>query len=125
MSRVFQEVRIRSNIGESAVKALFDTGASRTFIKNEVAKRIGYAIKLLKPRVVTLGDGDTKIEVKENINLEIILDDYAISTDADVTEKLAHELIIGASTMEEWGIVVDPKEGKVLIKERRTSFELV
>jgi len=48
-----------------------------------------------------------KIKEKESIFLEISLDDCVISTDADVSDKLAHELIIGASTMQEWGIVVD------------------
>jgi hypothetical protein len=55
----------------------------------------------------------------------VTLDDYPISTDADVSPKLAHELIIGASTMQQWGIVVDLREERVIIKDRKTSFELV
>ena len=75
-----------------------------------------------------MGGGENKIKIKEKegIFLEISLDDYVISTDADVSDKLAHELIIGASTMQEWGIiVVDAESEKVVIKERKTSFELV
>ena len=72
-----------------------------------------------------MGDGENKIKIKEGVFLEISLDDYVISTDADVSDKLAHELIIGASTMQEWGIVVDAESEKVVIKERKTSFELV
>ncbi len=125
MSRVFREVIIRSNIGEEEVKALFDTGASRTFILREVARRIGNLVELSRPRIATLGDGENEIKINEGIFIEITLDNYTISTDADVSEKLAHDLIIGASTMQEWGIVVDPEEEKVEIKERKTSFELV
>jgi len=74
-----------------------------------------------------LGGGENRIKnkEKEGIFLEISLDDYVISTDADVSDKLAHELIIGASTMQEWWIVVDAESEKVVIKERKTSFELV
>ena len=126
MGRVFREVKIRSNIGEDEVRALFDTGASRTFIRNDIAKKIGSLVELRRPRIATLGDGENKIKIKEGIFLEISLDDYVISTDADVSDKLAHELIIGASTMQEWGIiVVDAESEKVIIKERKTSFELV
>jgi len=125
MSRVFGEVTIRSNKGESRVRGLFDTGASRTFIRTDVAKKLGDLIPLSKPRLATLGDGENKIEIKEGMFLEITLDAYILTTDADVSPKLAHELIIGAQTMQEWGIVVDPKEEKVVIKEPKTSFELV
>ena len=127
MGRVFREVKIRSNIGEDEVRALFDTGASRTFIRNDIAKKIGSLVELTRPRIATLGDGENKIKIKEKegVFLEISLDDYVISTDADVSDKLAHELIISASTMQEWGIVVDAESEKVVIKERKTSFELV
>ena len=125
MSRVFEEVKVRSNKGESQVRALFDTGASRTFIRSDVAIRIGDLVELSRPRVATLGDGENKVEIKHQILLEIALDDYFISADADVSPKLAHELIIGASTMQEWGIAVEPKEEKVVVKDPKTSFELV
>jgi len=36
---VFREVKVRSNIGEDEVRALFDIGASRTFIRNDFAKK--------------------------------------------------------------------------------------
>lgn len=125
MNRVFGEVRIKGNKGESQVKALFDTGASRTFIRNDVANKIGSLISLSRPRMATLGDGENKVQIEEGMFLEITLDDYSIDTTADVSPKLAHDVIIGASTMQEWGIVVEPREEKVLIKERKTSFELV
>ena len=125
MSRVFREVKIRSNKGESQVRGLFDTGASRTFIRTDVAKKVGDLVSLLSPRLATLGDGENKSEINEGMFLEITLDDYTLTTDADVSDKLAHGLIIGASTMQEWGIMVEPQEEKVVIKERKTSFELV
>ena len=125
MSRVFGEVKIRSNKGECQVRGLFDTGASRTFIRTDVAKELGDLIPLSKPRLATLGDGENKIEIKHGMFLEITLDDYTIDTDADVSPKLAHDLIIGASTMQEWGIVLDPEKEDVIIKQRKASFELV
>lgn len=125
MSRVFGEVKIKSNKGESQVKALFDTGASRTFIRADVARKVGDLVELSRPRVALLGDSEKRIEIKHQILVEIALDDYFISADADVSPKLAHDVIIGASTMQEWGLVVEPGEEKVVIKERKTSFELV
>jgi len=107
------------------VRALFDTGASRTFIRSDIAERVGTPVPLPKPRIATLGDGEGKIEIAKFMSLGMTLGDYFISTDADVSDKLAHDLIIGASTMQEWGIGIEPREEKVVIKDRKTSFELV
>jgi len=125
MSRVLREIKIRSDRGEETVRALFDTGASRTFIRSDIAERVGTPVPLPKPRIATLGDGEGKIEIAKFMSLGMTLGDYFISTDADVSDKLAHDLIIGASTMQEWGIGIEPREEKVVIKDRKTSFELV
>ena len=61
---VFREVKVRSNIGEDEVRALFDTGASRTFIRNDIAKKIGSLVELTRPRIATLGGGENKIKIK-------------------------------------------------------------
>jgi len=77
---------------------LFDTGASRTFIRSGIAKKSAVLVKLTRPRIAVLGDGENKTE---GIFFEIPPDDYVMSTDADISDKLAHELIIGASMMQE------------------------
>lgn len=125
MGMVFREVGIKASVGKAEVKALFDTGAGRTIIRKDIAEKVGSLTELTKPRLVTLGDGEHKIEVREGVFLEITFNDYFITTDADVSGKLAHDLIIGASTMQQWGIVINLKEGKVMVKEPKTSFELV
>lgn len=53
------------------------------------------------PRIV--GDGENEIKINDGIFLERTLDDYTSSIDADVSEKLAHDLIIGASLIQERG----------------------
>jgi len=98
---VIKEFEKASNIGEEEVRVLFDTGASRTFIRNGIAKKSAVLVKLTRPRIAILGDGENKIKITESIFLEISLDDYVMSTDADISDKLAHELIIGASMMQE------------------------
>jgi predicted aspartyl protease len=105
-------------LGKVEVKALFDTGASRTIIKKEIAKRIASLIEIPKPRTIALGDGEHKIEVKEIIGLVINIDGYFLTTDADVSEKLAHSLIIGASTMQQWGSSLTPGRKRLSLKSR-------
>jgi len=118
MNRNIQHIRIKGNKGEEEVTALFDTGASRTLVRGDVAKRIGDAVKLPTPRKIVLGDGETKIEINEVLTLVIMLDGYAISCDADVIERLPYDVIIGIDTMREWGIVLNPRKEEIVTDEQ-------
>jgi predicted aspartyl protease len=57
--RIYRVLRIRSSKGELAVKALFDTGASFTVIRKDVAGKIGHILPT-DVKEVTLADGKTK-----------------------------------------------------------------
>ena len=118
MNRSIQHIRIKGNKGEEEVTVLFDTGASRTLVRGDVAKRIGDAVKLPTPREIVLGDGETKIEINEVLALVIMLNGYAISCDADVMERLPYDVIIGIDTMREWGIVLNPRKEEIVTKEQ-------
>ena len=119
VGKILQRVRVRSNKGETEVIALFDSGASRTLIREDVARRIGDAVKLPVRREFILADGVTKINVKEIIAVVIIIDGYVISCDADVVEVSTYDLIIGINTMREWGIVIDMMEAPYTVMMRR------
>ena len=119
VGKILQRVRVRSNKGETEVTALFDSGASRTLIREDVARRIGDAVKLPVRREFILADGVTKINVKEIIAVVIIIDGYVISCDADVVEVSTYDLIIGINTMREWGIVIDMMEAPYTVMMRR------
>ena len=60
--RIYRVLRIRSSKGELAVKALFDTGASFTVMRRDVAEKVGHILPT-DVREVTLADGKTKLRV--------------------------------------------------------------
>ena len=43
--RIYRDLRVRSSKGEATVRALFDTGASFTVARRDVAERIGHALR--------------------------------------------------------------------------------
>ena len=69
----FEKASNIGEIGEEEVRVLFDTGANRTFIRSGIAKKIAVLVKLTRPKIAILGDGENKIKITESIFLEISL----------------------------------------------------
>jgi len=121
--RLYRSLRIRSSKGVLEVKALFDTGASSTVIRKEVAEEIGHILPT-GVREVTLADGKTKLKVLGYIPISTTIEGSPIDDIAYVIEELAEELIIGAKVMEFYDIKLDPSANRVIVGKNYSSFEL-
>lgn len=108
--RIVKEIEIEGR----SVKALFDTGSLHTYIiRNFLA---GVPIRRLsEPYRVALGG--RVIEVREYCAVEGKIEGYSFDTKVvpiDVLGKVNGgeiDALIGALTMEEWEISVNPKDG--------------
>jgi predicted aspartyl protease len=116
-------LRVRSSKGELAVKALFDTGASFTVVRRDVAEKIGHILPT-DVREVTLADGKTKLKVLGYIPISTVLEGSPIDDIAYVIEELAEELIVGVRVMEFYDIKLDPSTNRVIVGRNYSSFEL-
>jgi len=128
-------VRVSGRTGE--LDALFDPGSSITIMGYEVVRELLGEVptmKLIRARWVVLANGE-KVMVDAYVDAEIVVDEYMVEErvylSKDVVRKAVIEgrevklpdLIIGAPTMESWGIELDLKEGK--IKSCREGFMLI
>jgi len=128
-------VRVNGKAGE--FDALFDPGSSITVMSYEVLREmLGEALtkKLTRARWVVLANG-AKVTVDAYVDTEVVFDEYMLEEriylSKDIVRRAVIEgkevklpdLIIGAPTMESWGIELDLKEGKV--KSCREGFMLV
>jgi predicted aspartyl protease len=121
--RIYRVLRVRSSKGELAVKALFDTGASFTVVRRDVAEKIGHILPT-DVREVALADGKTKLKVLGYIPISTVLEGSPIDDIAYVIEELAEELIVGVRVMEFYDIKLDPSTNKVIVGRNYSSFEL-
>ena len=108
------------------VEAIFDTGATRSFVSLELAEKLRYT-RYEKPREVLLAAKDKKAYmVGELISRVTILEyELPLSHVFGVIEELNHDLIIGMDLMEPYEIVVDAKEGKVSFKKFPPTIEII
>jgi predicted aspartyl protease len=121
--RVYRVLRVRSSRGELNVKALFDTGASFTVVRRDVAEKIGHILPT-DVKEVTLADGKTKLKVLGYIPISTVLEGSPIDDIAYVIEELAEELIVGVKVMEFYDIKLDPSTNKIIVGKNYSSFEL-
>jgi predicted aspartyl protease len=121
--RIYRNLRVRSSKGAMEVRALFDTGASFTVVRRDIAEKIGHILPTDVKEVV-LADGKTKLKVLGYVPISTVLEGSPVDDIAYVVEELAEELIIGAKVMEFYDIKLDPSKNKLIVGKNYSSFEL-
>jgi predicted aspartyl protease len=121
--RIYRSLRIRSSRGESVVKALFDTGASFTVVRKDVAEKLGHILPT-DVKEVTLADGKTRLKVLGYIPISTMLEGSPIDDIAYVIDESAEELTIGVKVMEFYDIKIVPSTGEITVGKNYSSFEL-
>ena len=114
MGRLVKTIEIENK----PAKALFDTGAFNTYVLRSYIEHLPQRfVPVAKPYEVSLG-GET-IEVRERAVINGKIEGLDFDTTVVPVESLGkangHDLdaIIGAVTMEQWEITVNPKDGSL------------
>jgi hypothetical protein len=122
MSRIIKTIEIE---GKPA-KALFDTGAFYSYV---TSKLVGQAPRKAVTPSVRVGIGGHEVEIRECCIMEGKIEGLGFFTDAVVVDDLGwadgHDLgvIIGARSMEQWEIRLDPRNGTLDLEGlRRREF---
>lgn len=124
MGVIINKVKLVGSKGEKKTDALFDSGASFSFITKELAQKLGLVDKLPEPlKFETAREGD-KIEVKEVVRLNFYIDGIRLSDEFLVGEGLSEDVIIGAKTLQAWRLKLDFEEDRVIVDQRVTRLML-
>lgn len=125
MGLIIKEINVKGNRGEKRIKTLFDTGASVSFIKKDLAEELGISMPLPEKLKFGLGDGKGEIKAEEVIFLCFEIEGTKIYDDAIITDFLAEDLIIGAKTMQVWKIGLVPETERVIIDPEAVRLRLI
>lgn len=112
MGRIVRKLKID---GEE-VKALFDTGSGRSYIKKDVVPK-GVSRSKIRPFRTGLGGEHRKIGEVCVVEPEIEGNSFDIKVHP--LERIGEiegkevELLVGATSMEEWNIKLDPRENEL------------
>ena len=111
-------------MGEKEVTALFDSGASVSCIRPDLAQELEQPIPLDPPLQISTADEANSMFVNEEVALEFNIDEYRFWTEFFLVPGLTEEVIIGAITMRQWRFKLDFEKEEVIIDPRVTRMRI-
>ena len=119
-------LRFEGSVGEKMVYALFDSGATVSCLRDDVAREIEEPKKLRRPLEVAAAAEGHYVKIEEALRADFYYDDIRLSDEFMVVPGLSEEAIIGVNTLQKWRIkldfehdtvLIDPKVAKLILKE--------
>ncbi|MCD6220073.1 retroviral-like aspartic protease, partial [Candidatus Calescamantes bacterium] len=102
MAVIQKEIKLVGSKGERKVEAIFDSGATYSCIKPEIAEELEIVLSLPEPMEFGTAKEGERLTAKEVIRLNFYIDGYRFSDEFMLIPHLSEEVIIGASTLQKW-----------------------
>ena len=123
MGLIYKAIKVSGNKGTKDVKALFDSGASQSFIRADIAKELSSPARLPNPKEFEMGRGTLK--VSRAMIGDIQLDGATLFTTLLIVPNLTEELILGADFFQRWKIRLNPENEQVILDQDALKLKLV
>jgi predicted aspartyl protease len=123
MGLIYKQIELIGRKSRKKVKALFDTGSSKSFINMKLADEITPLIELVEPKVFETASGELKASYV--IYPDIILDGHRLFWTLIVVDNLTEEVIIGADFFQRWRIKLDPETEQIIWDPVALKLKLV
>lgn len=124
MAVIQKEIKLVGSKGEKKVEAIFDSGATYSCIKPEIAEELEIVLPLPEPMEFGTAKEGERLIAKEVIRLNFYIDGYRFSDEFMLIPDLSEEVIIGASTLQKWRIKLNFETDEVIIDPRVTKLRL-
>lgn len=124
MSIISQPVKFAGSKGKAEVETLFDSGASYSFIKKNVAEKLGLLDTLPESMSFETAKENESICVNQVIRLTFLINDIKLSDEFLISETLSEDVIIGATTMQKWCMKLDFDNDTVIVDKKASRLIL-
>ena len=114
MGIIRQELLVRGDKGVKRLSVLFDSGAARSFVRNDIANELFTPKKLLIPREFVAADG-SKIVCEFFYDLVVEIEGREISVEAFLIDNLSVPMIFGELDLEIYRIRLDLARGRLYL----------
>jgi len=124
MGIIRKEIVVAGSRAQRKCEALFDSGASACFAREDVAEKLGQVVKAPFQLAFKLGN-NTTMKVGKTIDLFLDIKGHKLPLQFLVVPELPYELIIGADFLQRWKIKLDPVTEDFIIDEKALELILV
>ena len=122
MAVIQKELELVGSKARRRVKTLFDSGATYSCVKKDLARELEILIPLAEPLVFETAEQGKTLEAREAVRLDFYIDGYRFSDEFMVLPGLSEEVIIGAKTTQAWRLKLDFEKEEVIIDPRVTRL---
>ena len=118
MGMIVKEYTVTGARGSDTVQVLYDTGSSSSFVRREIAERLGNVVRTMRPTTFTMADGQVTLTVDQDVELYIDVNGDTLRYHLFVADELAEELVVGADMMQRFKITLDMDNEAVSVDPR-------
>ena len=124
-------LRLEGSRDEKYVYARFDTGATFSCLRDDIAEQIEIPTKLRTPLEVATASAGHFVKISEALRADFYFNDIRLSDEFMVVPGLSEEAIIGVNTLQKWRIkldfehdtvIIDPKVAMLILKQLSVSL---
>ncbi len=115
---VIEEVILRGPGGEIQTRAKIDTGAARTSVDTDLARKLG--LGPVERRIRTRSAAADRPEERDVVKAIIVIGSRAFETHVAVTDRkdMRYHVIVGMDVLRQAGFLISPRKGAGLGKGR-------
>jgi predicted aspartyl protease len=125
MAVIQKEIELVGSKGRTKEVALFDSGATYSCIRREIAEKLEVILTLPEPLDLSTAKETEKLKATERVSLDFHLHGYRFSDEFIIIEGLSEKVIIGAATLQKWRLKLDFEHEEVIIDPRVTKLRLI
>jgi hypothetical protein len=125
MAIIRKEIELVGSKSKKKEIALFDSGATYSCIRKEIAQGLEIILPLTRPIKLITAQERNYIEVKERVVLDFYISGYRFSDEFLIIENLSEKVIIGAKTLQAWRLKLDFEKEDIIIDPRVTEVQLI
>ena len=118
MGLIIKEYAVTGNRRGDTVRFLYDTGAGASFVRRDIAERLGNVVRTLRPTTFTMADGQVTLTVDQDVELYLDVNGDALRYHFFVADELAEELVVGADMVQRFKITLDMDNEAVSVDPR-------
>jgi len=124
--KVVGRVELRTEARGVEAEALFDTGATKSYVSSRLADKLGY-VKYREPKKVVLAVEGMEGLVVGYLVARVVIEGCELPLEHafGVVEGLRHDVVIGTDIMGPYDIELDVKEGRARFKRFPPTLEIV
>lgn len=125
MPSIQKRIRLAGSKASVEAEILFDSGATYSVIRPDVAEKLEIVVPLPEPMNFGTAEDGRTLRAEKAVRLNFYLNGYRFSDEFMLIVDLSEPAVIGAATLQKWRMKLDFEADEVIFDPRVTKLRLM